>query len=470
MTSTSNDTTLQPGVETSDASDKLDFKKILPIFVIVLIDLMGLTIIIPLLSLYAAAFGVTAFTVGLLGATYPLAQFIGAPVLGRLSDRYGRKPILLISQVGTLAGFLLLGVAGSILVLFIARLVDGLSGGNIATAQAVITDNTNEKTRTQGLGLIGAAFGIGFVIGPVIAFLSLAATGNNYSAPAFVAAGFSLISILLTWFWLEESNPPEKRGRAAQSSTTLSLRSLLDALKHPAVGFLLILIFAQQIAFGGFEQLLSLFTLTNLGLGAEGNSIIFVYVGIILVAVQGYFIGRWARRFGDRRLVLAGLATLTIGLGVMAFTPSVPPPFYSRASLQAELDSKQTLPSATPPTQSVAAEIPEDGNTGWLGLVWLLAAMFPIAVGGGILQPSINSMITKRVMSDERGGILGVSTAFLSAANFFAPLIGGALFAAIGPRAPFVFWGALMGLLLILAIRSIQPDGAAQPAAAPSAS
>lgn len=468
MTPNSDDLPIEAGSAPDDASDKLDFKKILPIFVIVLIDLMGLTIIIPLLSLYAAAFGVTAFTVGVLGATYPLAQFIGAPILGRLSDRYGRKPILLISQVGTLVGFLLLGVAGSILVLFISRLIDGLSGGNIATAQAVITDNTNEKTRTQGLGLIGAAFGLGFVLGPVIAFISLQASGNNYSAPAFVAAGFSLISILLTWFWLEESHPVEKRGRATQQSSVLSLRGLLDAVKHPTVGFLLILIFAQQVAFGGFEQLLSLFTLTSLGLGASGNSIIFVYVGVIVVAVQGYFIGRWARRFGDRRLILAGLATLTIGLTMMAFTPAVPPPFYSQASLQAELNGERTLPGETPPTQGVAADIPDDSNTGWSGLIWLLAAMFPIAVGGGMLQPSINSMITKRVASDEQGGILGVSTAFLSAANFFAPLIGGALFAAIGPRAPFVFWGLLMGLLLVLAFRSIAPAGSPQPASAPS--
>ena len=347
-------------------------------------------------------------------------------------------------------------------------MIDGLSGGNIATAQAVITDNTDESTRTQGLGLIGAAFGLGFVIGPVIAFISLTASGNNYSAPAFVAAAFSLISILLTWFWLEESHPPEKRGRAAQQSSTLSLRGLLAAVKHPTVGFLLILIFAQQVAFGGFEQLLSLFTLTSLGLGASGNAIIFVYVGIIVVAVQGYFIGKWARRFGDRRLILAGLATLTIGLSVMAFTPRVPPPFYSQEFLQAELSGERALPGETPPTQGVAAEIPEDGNTGWIGLVWLLAAMFPIAVGGGILQPSINSMITKRVQSDEQGGILGVSTAFLSAANFLAPLIGGALFAAIGPRAPFVFWGLLMGVLLLLAFRSISPGGAAEPATAPS--
>ncbi|MCA9975297.1 MAG: MFS transporter, partial [Anaerolineales bacterium] len=149
--------------------EKLDFKVILPVFVIVLIDLLGLTIIIPLLPIYAAAFWANAFTIGALGAAYPIMQFFGAPLLGRLSDRYGRRPILLVSQIGTLVGFLILGVANTLWLLFIARLIDGISGANIATAQAVITDRTTEKTRTQGLGLIGAAFGLGFIIGPIIA-------------------------------------------------------------------------------------------------------------------------------------------------------------------------------------------------------------------------------------------------------------------------------------------------------------
>ena len=144
--------------------EKLDRAKIIPVFIIILIDLLGLTIIIPLMSLYAASFGANASMIGLLGAVYPAAQVVGAPFLGRLSDRYGRKPILIISQLGTLTGFLLLGFAGSIWILFLSRLLDGLSGANIATAQAVISDSTTEKTRTQGLGLIGAAFGMGFVV------------------------------------------------------------------------------------------------------------------------------------------------------------------------------------------------------------------------------------------------------------------------------------------------------------------
>ena len=198
--------------------DKLDFKRILPILVIVLVDLMGLSIIIPLLPLYAARFGADAFLVGILQATYPFMQFVGAPILGRLSDRFGRKPVLIASQIGTLSGFILLGFANSMVLLFISRIIDGLSGANISTAQAAIADSTNEKTRTQGLGLVGAAFGVGFVLGPILAFIVLASSGQNYQYVAWTAALFSLISILLTTFWFKETvadaaNPEASRKR-----------------------------------------------------------------------------------------------------------------------------------------------------------------------------------------------------------------------------------------------------------------
>lgn len=157
--------------------DKLNFKQILPVLVIVLVDLMGLSIIIPLLPLYAARFGTTPLVIGILQATYPMMQFIGAPILGRLSDRFGRKPVLIASQIGTFSGFILLGFADALWLLFLSRVIDGLSGANIATAQAAIADSTTKTTRTQGLGLIGASFGIGFVLGPIITFIVLAATG-----------------------------------------------------------------------------------------------------------------------------------------------------------------------------------------------------------------------------------------------------------------------------------------------------
>lgn len=437
--------------------DRLDFKRILPVFVIVLIDLLGLTIIIPLMPLYATAFGANALLIGMLGAAYPVMQFLGAPILGRLSDHYGRKPVLLVSQLGTLLGFIILGLANSLWMLFLARLIDGISGANIATAQAAITDSTNEKNRTQGLGLIGAAFGLGFIIGPVIAFVSLALSGNDYRVPAFVAAVFSGLSILLTWSWFQETLPEERRGEGSQKAS-LSISAMLGALRHPSVGFLLLLIFAQQIAFGGFEQLLALFNLNRMGLNASGNSIVFVFVGVIVVAVQGGFIGPWSRRFGDRRLVYGGLAALAVGLILISLTPRVPLPGYSQDALSAELSTGGSFRThENPTTQNLAVELPPDDNNGWLGLVWILAAMVPIAVGGGVLQPSINSLITKRVEPVDVGGMLGISAAFLSGANAVAPLLGGVIFQAFGSTAPFFLGGLLMAALLLLSLRELKP-------------
>src|SRR5512141_2781955 len=258
-------TTLEQTVE------KLDFKGILPVLVIVLVDLMGLSIIIPLLPLFAARFGATPLVVGILQATYPMMQFIGAPILGRLSDRFGRKPILVISQLGTFAGFILLGFANTLWLLFLSRIIDGLSGANISTAQAAIADSTSEKTRTQGLGLIGAAFGIGFILGPIVAYIVLAASGGDYRAVALTAAAFSLVSILMTTFWFQETHQDEAR-------TTTPIRSpfnsgaMRQALGRQTIGFLLLVMFFYQIAFGGYEQLFSLFTLTRLGLDATATA------------------------------------------------------------------------------------------------------------------------------------------------------------------------------------------------------
>lgn len=316
-------------------TEKLDFKKVLPIFVIVLIDLLGVTIILPLLPFYATAFGANPLVIGILGASYPLMQFVGAPLLGRLSDQYGRKPILILSQIGTLLGFVLLGFAGALWMLFLSRIIDGLSGANISTAQAAITDSTTEKTRTQGLGLIGAAFGLGFIIGPIIAFVTLALTNNDYRIPAFVAAGFSLISILLTTFWFQETLDPAHRG--VHHKGAFSFEVLVRAVTSPVVGILLILVFAQQLAFGGFENFFSLFTLSRLGLNASENAAIFVWVGLILVAVQGGLVGKWSRRFGDRPVMLAGMGLLAVGLGLSALTPMIPPPWYDPAHVASSL-------------------------------------------------------------------------------------------------------------------------------------
>lgn len=434
-------------VSATQTEEKLDFKRVLPIFVIILVDLLGLTIIIPLLPLYAASFGADALMIGFLGTAYPLMQFIGAPLLGGLSDRFGRKPVLLASQVGTFVGFLVLGLANSLVWILIARVIDGLSGANIAAAQAAITDSTTEKTRAQGLGLLGAAFGLGFIIGPVIAFASLGLSNNNYHVPAFVAAAFSAVSILLTAFWFHETLPVEKRGAKKKQENVLV--NLGRALRKPVLGTLLILMFCQQFIFGGFEYLLAIFNLNRLGIGASGNAIIFVFVGIIIVLVQGKYIGPWSRKYGERKLIFAGLILLCVGLILTAVTPAQTLPGYSKAEVIKELSQNTNASSA-----ELNVPIPEDGNSGWLGLAWILAAMIPTSIGGGLLSPSINSLLTQNTTGDI-GGTLGLSAALVSAANAINPLIGGGVFKLLGSTAPFLIGGLLMGVLYFVARSTI---------------
>ena len=431
------------------SSEKLDFKRILPIIVIVFVDLLGLSIIIPLLPLYAARFNATPFVIGVLQATYPLMQFLGAPILGRLSDRFGRKPILVISQIGTLAGFILLGFANTLTLLFLSRIIDGLSGANISTAQAAIADSTNEKTRTQGLGLIGAAFGLGFVFGPIIAFIVLAATGQNYQAVAWTAAFFSFASILLTSFWFSETRTSDS---ASALRKKFSFNALNEALRRPKIGFLLILMFFYQIAFGGYEQLFSLFTLTRLGMDARDTSGLFVLAGLFIIVVQAGFVGRWSKQKGDRWLVIMGVSTLALGLIGTALTPAIPVPWYEQSKVMDTLAGEGAIRVSI---QNIQIQLPDQAARGWFGIIWLVIASFPAALGGGVLHPAVNSMISKSSDKSEVGGMLGVSASMYSAANAIAPLFYGALFQWFGAPVPFMAGGLILLVLWFIASRVI---------------
>lgn len=433
-------------------NEKLDFKRILPVLVIVLVDLMGLSIIIPLLPLYAARFGSDPLVIGILQATYPMMQFLGAPVLGRLSDRFGRKPILIISQIGTLSGFILLGFANSLLLLFISRIIDGLSGANISTAQAAIADSTNEKTRTQGLGLIGAAFGIGFVLGPIIAFIVLAASGQNYQLVAFAAAFFSFASILLTTFWFKETIS-EAKDPSKSHKNPFSFSALIEALNNPAIRFLLFIMFFYQLAFGGYEQLFSLFTLTRLGMDARDTSGLFVLAGLFIIVIQGGLIGKWSKQKGDRWLVLMGLGALAIGLIGTGLTPAVPIAWYDKAKVLESMAGQGEFRVAV---QSIQINLPDESARGWSGVIWLLIASFPAALGGGVLHPTINSLITKSSNKSELGATLGVSASMFSLANAVAPLFYGALFQWFGGPVPFIVGGLILAVLWFFAPKMIK--------------
>src|SRR5512138_1828768 len=356
--------------------EKLDFKRILPVLVIVLVDLVGLSIIIPLLPLYAARFGADALTVGILQATYPLMQFIGAPILMRLSDRFGRKPVLVFSQIGTLAGFVLLGFANALWLLFLSRIIDGLSGANISTAQAAIADSTSEKNRTQGLGLIGAAFGVGFILGPIIAYIVLALSGGDYRAVALTAAGFSLASILMTTFWFQETH--HEARETGPSKSPFNFAAMRQALGRETIGFLLLIMFFYQLAFGGYEQLFSLFTLTRLGMDATDTAGLFALAGIFIVVIQGVLIGRWSRQKGDRWLVILGVSALAIGLIGTSLTAQVPVPWYDRAHVLQSLAGQGAMQVST---ESIKVTLPDQAGRGWLGIAWLLVASIPAALG-----------------------------------------------------------------------------------------
>jgi MFS family permease len=190
-------------------------------------------------------------------------------------------------------------------------------------------------------------------------------------------------------------------------------------------------------------------------MNATSNAALFIFIGVIVVTVQGGFVGRWSRRYGDRWLIGMGLLVLGIGTIFFSLTPSQAVPWYSRAELTAELSAGANRPGETPPTQDIQIELPGDGNNGWLGLVWVLLAMVPVGIGGGVLQPSINSQITKQVGPTEVGGILGISAAFLSGANAISPLILGAIFQWLGASAPFLIGGVILIGLWVVVTRKI---------------
>lgn len=442
---------------------KLDFKRVGPIFFLVFVDILGLTIILPLLHLYAAAYGASALEIGLVAAAFPLAQLIGVPVMGALSDRYGRKPLLLISQVTTCISFIMLGFANSLVMIILSRVLDGTFGANISTAQAALSDVTTPETRAQGLGLTGAAFGLGFIFGPIISIAALEFS-DNLGVPALIAAVYSFISILITLFVFKETYPPEKRGSStakhaspenARPQRTFSPEIITRILWKPGVGILLVLMFAQQLIFFGFEALLGVFTLTRLGLLGQGNGLIFLVVGIVLVVVQLRYIGKWTRQYGEARMVTLALVLLAAGLVLIALTPEQPHPLYVRQIAQYELVN-QSPDSTEAIIGDIQVDLPDDDNNGIWGMAWILVAIIPVAVGAGLIRPSLNSLMTKQVSTSEYGSVLGVSASFVSAANASAPLIGGLLFQQLGSTFPFLAGGIFMGLLALVSIIKVK--------------
>lgn len=372
-------------------------RKLITLFLIVFIDLLGFSIILPLLPFYAETFGASPAQIGFLVASYAAAQLVGAPLLGRLSDRFGRKPVLLISLGGTFIGFLILGFANSLWMLFVSRVIDGFTGGNISVAQAYITDVTNENNRAKGLGLLGAAFGLGFIIGPAVGgILSV----YGFAVPAFVAAGFSMVSILGVLFFLTESLTPEARvDLEKQARQSFSIRTLWQAINRPRVGPILHVRFFYGLAFAIFQTIFPLYALYRFDLDARNTGFILTYVGILVVFVQGFLVGWLASRFDENRLIFLTTVIMGISLFAWALAPSV------------------------------AA---------------LLVILAPLAFAAGILNTLLNSTLSKAVYTEEVGGTLGLSASLESLTRVISPSFGGYLLGSIGAWAPGIAGGAIM--------------------------
>lgn len=431
--------------EEQTTETQFTFERVAPVFFLILVDVLGLTVILPLLHLYAARFNASPIEIAWVVAAFPLAQLIGVPMMGAFSDKFGRKPLLLISQVTTMVGFLMLAFANTLWLVALSRIVDGLFGANLATAQAALTDISTEEERPRALGLTGAAFGIGFVLGPLISGLTLNFT-DNLMYPALIAAGYSFISIILTLVMFTETLTDERKAQAKTEKTGFG--AVVRVLRDGRVNILLVMMFTQQVIFFGFESLLGLFALSRLGLLGQGTSYIFLVVGIVLVVVQGRYIGIWSERYGVHRMVSVALALISVGMILAALTPQQPPMNYIQQRAERELLARQTDGEA----EAFAITLPETSQRGWWGVPWLLVAVIPLSIGAGLIRPSLNTLITTQVSENEYGLMLGVSSAFVSAANAIAPVTSGWAFQYISPSAPFLIGGVLMGALALVSV------------------
>lgn len=354
------------------------------IFTTVFIDLVGFGIVIPVLPFYAegSIFNATPRTVGLLFASYSIMQLIFAPILGGLSDRHGRRPVLLISIIGTGIGFLILGLANSLLLLFIGRILDGITGGNISTAQAYIADVTTKEDRAKGMGLIGAAFGLGFIFGPAIGGI-LSRWGIH--VPFFFAAALCFANAVLLYFTLPETVTPDHPARTS-AARGRGISQLIRSLKQPRLAYVLIIYFMFIVAFSIMTTSFSLYVMFRFGYDAQHTGYIFAYVGLVSVIVQGGLIGRLVKRFGELPLVIIGALCFSLSLFAVPYVG------------------------------------PAAG-----GLLGLLIGGGVFALGNSLATPALTSLASKSVGESEQGTVLGVTQSIASLARAVGPSIAAVL-------------------------------------------
>jgi DHA1 family tetracycline resistance protein-like MFS transporter len=394
-------------------------KRLLIIFLTVFIDLVGFGIIIPMNPYLAEAFGASPLQVGLLMSVYSLMQFVFSPIWGQLSDRIGRRPVILISLLGAAIAHLAFAFAPSFWALVVARAFAGLFGGNLSTAMAYIADITDEKNRSKGMGMIGAAFGLGFILGPSMGgiFADVGKSLGNYppfgqSFPAVVAATICFANFLFALKALPESRQPG----SASAVRGHRFQRIFQAFGTPVLNVLILLLFLNTFALAHVEATLFLFVQDQFHWTLSQASFGFAYIGVIMVITQGYLIRKFMPKYGERNILVAGLILSALGFGLSALA----------------------------------------------GGVWLLAlGVTALGFGNGLANPSLNGSISLTSGKDVQGNNLGVSQSLSSMARILGPPSGGLLYQRLSPSAPFAMAAVVMlaGLAFAYAIRKRMPEG-----------
>ncbi len=374
--------------------------RLLIIFSIVLIDLIGFGIVIPLLPIYAESYGARPFIIGLLGISYSVTQLLFNPIWGAFSDRVGRRPILLMSLFGAIIFYTLFGWAPSLLWLFVARAGAGVFAANISTAMAYISDITTRENRTKGMGLIGAAFGLGFIIGPAFGgYLSQ----YSYSLPGYGAACLSFIAFTLAFFKLPETVKKKEKVVLQKMNPMNFIRPIGESLKNKALISPMLVFFLVTFAFSAMQIIFPLFTMKIFGFDVKENGYLFAFSGFLAILFQGGIIGRLSKRFGEGVLAVFGTFLMAVGMAML--------PFATHLSV-------------------------------------LLLALAIMSVGMGLSSPSLNSLISLNASEEEQGSVIGVSRSVSTLARILGPLWGGWSFGAFGFQWPFF----TSGLVLFVAI------------------
>ena len=388
------------------------------LFLTIFLDLLGFGLVIPFLPGIARRLGAGDFMATMPGAVFSIMQFLFIPIWGRLSDRVGRRPVLLWSIAASAIGMAMLGFAPTLIWLFVARIWSGIATANIAVAQAYIADVTTPERRARGMAIVGISFGLGFIFGPFIGgeLSRFHPFGREGMLPPLVAAGLSTINLLMAFRTLPESLPPERRGKSVRRASPIDLAGFRAAISVPGIGVAVAINFMLFLWFSGMEQTFRLFTADGFGMSDAGTGRVFGLVGIVSALVQGGLVARMVPRFGEARLIQGGLGIQAVAFALLGFSPLFGPS----------------------------------------GKAALLLASGLIALGSGLCSPTLPAFASRRASATTQGVTLGTLQSASALSRALGPIVGGALYAGIDPRAPYLVGAVGLALAAVLAVARLR--------------